>query len=192
MDDLADQYSRQPLDARGQSASPFPAGVAGDNQPPIPAGQSGRLQLAEWLAKPDHPLTSRVMANRLWRWHFGRGIVPSTDNFGQAGRDAHESTAARLAGLALRPRRLVRERHASDDMLSSTYQMSSNYDEHSAEVDPENSLLWRSAGSVSKRKKFATRSPKSPGEIDLKEAARCWSIRDRQYVANTSKKGGTD
>src|SRR5262249_20247696 len=59
--------------------------IAGENQAAIPAGQSGRLQLAEWLTKPDHPLTSRVMANRIWRWHFGRGIVPSTDNFGRLG-----------------------------------------------------------------------------------------------------------
>ena len=59
--------------------------IAGENQTPIPADQSGRLQLAEWLTRPDHPLTSRVMANRIWRWHFGRGIVPSVDNFGRLG-----------------------------------------------------------------------------------------------------------
>ena len=85
----------------------FPRVIAGENQTPVPADQSGRLQLAEWLTRPDHPLTSRVMANRIWRWHFGRGIVPSVDNFGTAGRGADESAAARLAGAALRGAGLV-------------------------------------------------------------------------------------
>jgi hypothetical protein len=51
---------------------------------PPPAG-SGRKELAEWLTDRRHPLTARVFVNRLWRWHFGRGIVPTTDNFGFQG-----------------------------------------------------------------------------------------------------------
>ena len=49
-----------------------------------PAG-SGRKELAAWLTDSRHPLTARVFVNRLWRWHFGRGIVPTTDNFGFQG-----------------------------------------------------------------------------------------------------------
>ncbi|MBM3795754.1 MAG: DUF1553 domain-containing protein, partial [Acidobacteria bacterium] len=63
----------------------FLSAVAMDGVAPVAAAQSGRLQFAEWLTHRDHPLTSRVMVNRLWRWHFGRGIVPSTDNFGRLG-----------------------------------------------------------------------------------------------------------
>ncbi|MBC7854663.1 MAG: DUF1553 domain-containing protein [Pirellulaceae bacterium] len=51
----------------------------------IPAGQSGRLQLAQWLTQPDHPLTARVMANRIWQGHFGKGIVGTPSNFGLRG-----------------------------------------------------------------------------------------------------------
>ncbi|MFM8893701.1 MAG: DUF1549 and DUF1553 domain-containing protein, partial [Planctomycetia bacterium] len=51
----------------------------------MPAQGSGRRELADWLVDPRHPLTARVLANRLWRWHFGRGIVRSTDNFGTTG-----------------------------------------------------------------------------------------------------------
>src|SRR5690606_6803200 len=51
----------------------------------IATGESGRLELAQWLTDPRHPLTTRVIVNRVWRWHFGRGIVPSTDNFGMQG-----------------------------------------------------------------------------------------------------------
>jgi mono/diheme cytochrome c family protein len=59
--------------------------VAGENQTPITDGRSGRLELAQWLTRPDHPLTSRVMVNRLWQWHFGDGLVRSSDNFGLLG-----------------------------------------------------------------------------------------------------------
>ena len=54
-------------------------------KPILPAKQSGRLEFARWLASGEHPLTARVFVNRLWRWHFGTGIVASTDNFGTLG-----------------------------------------------------------------------------------------------------------
>src|SRR5208282_3839975 len=47
---------------------------------------SGRLELADWIASKDNPLTARVMANRIWLHLFGRGLVPTTDNFGAAGQ----------------------------------------------------------------------------------------------------------
>jgi len=59
--------------------------VAGEKQAPIGGDRSGRLDLAEWLARPDHPLTARVMVNRIWEHHFGEGIVRSPDNFGKLG-----------------------------------------------------------------------------------------------------------
>jgi hypothetical protein len=49
------------------------------------AEQSGRLELAEWLTQPNHPLTPRVIVNRVWLWHFGQGLVRSPDNFGLRG-----------------------------------------------------------------------------------------------------------
>lgn len=54
-------------------------------KPILPAQQSGRLQLARWIASPEHPLTARVIVNRVWRWHFGTGLVASTDNYGTLG-----------------------------------------------------------------------------------------------------------
>ena len=51
----------------------------------IGPGESGRLQLARWITDPRHPLTSRVIANRIWQWHFGVGLVQTPDNFGELG-----------------------------------------------------------------------------------------------------------
>src|SRR5262249_57212223 len=48
----------------------FPQIIAGSNQPPIASKRSGRRELADWLTRPEHPLTSRVMVNRIWKWHF--------------------------------------------------------------------------------------------------------------------------
>jgi hypothetical protein len=58
------------------SVAPFPA---------IPEGQSGRLQLANWIADPQNPLTARVIVNRVWYWLFGQGLVRTVDNFGATG-----------------------------------------------------------------------------------------------------------
>ena len=61
---------------------------------------SGRLPLAEAIA--GHPITARVIVNRVWRWHMGTGIVDTPSNFGLDGRAAHEPRAAGIPGLALR------------------------------------------------------------------------------------------
>ena len=53
--------------------------------PEIPEDHSGRLELAEWITDPKHPLTSRVMVNRIWKYLLGEGIVRTVDNFGKTG-----------------------------------------------------------------------------------------------------------
>jgi hypothetical protein len=62
----------------------FPRILAGDNQPPITQG-SGRLELAQWITRPDNPLIARVIVNRIWLHHFGQGLVRTPGNFGMAG-----------------------------------------------------------------------------------------------------------
>ena len=121
----------------------FLTAVGTSGATPIKDGQSGRLQFAEWLAHRDHPLTSRVMVNRLWRWHFGRGIVPSTDNFGRLGeKPTNQALLDWLAVEFVNRGWSMKQMHRTM-MLTSTYQMSSTYNPASAETDPENTLLWR-------------------------------------------------
>ncbi len=110
---------------------------------PIDGRQSGRLQLAEWLTQPEHPLTSRVMVNRIWRWHFGAGLVRTPDNFGRLGeRPVNQPLLDWLAVRFVRSGWSIKAMHRLI-MLSSTYQMSTAYDERAARMDPENRLHWR-------------------------------------------------
>jgi hypothetical protein len=121
----------------------FPTFLAGDAQPPLPAGQSGRLELARWLTRPDHPLTARVIVNRIWRWHFGQGLVRSVDNFGLLGeRPSHPELVDWLARRFVADGWSVKAMHRLL-MLSAAYRMSAERDPQAAEIDPDNRLLLR-------------------------------------------------
>jgi len=109
----------------------------------IPDGASGRLQLAEWIASPDNPLPARVYANRMWHHLFGRGIVASTDNFGEMGnRPTHPELLDYLANYLIEnnwsTKSLIRK-----IVLSNTYQMSTDISDIAAKLDPENNLFSR-------------------------------------------------
>ena len=111
--------------------------------PKFDPARSGRLELARWIVEPDHPLTARVMVNRIWRWHFGRGLVASTDNFGANG--SPPSHPELLDWLA---RRFVSEGwsiKAVHRMIlnSSTYRMAADYDADAFGKDPEGRFYWR-------------------------------------------------
>ncbi len=102
--------------------------------------QSGRLQLAQWLTAPDHPLTARVMVNRVWMHLFGRGIVATPKDFGVYGeRPTHPELLDHLASQFMSDgwsiKRLIRS-----IVLSRTYQLSSGATSELAKSDPEN--LW--------------------------------------------------
>lgn len=114
--------------------------IAGEKQPPIASG-SGRLEIAGWMASPRNPLTARVMVNRIWKHHFGQGIVRSTDNFGKMGEaPTHPELLDYLASRFVKSGWSVKEMHRLM-LLSSTYQMSSEASQQAKERDPVNKLL---------------------------------------------------
>jgi len=120
----------------------FPRVLAGNEQTPIREG-SGRLELAEWLVSPNHPLTARVMVNRIWQHHFGHGLVRTSTNFGASGeRPSHPRLLDYLAGRFVASGWSIKAMHRLI-MLSSTYQQSSDTAEATRAADPENRLLGR-------------------------------------------------
>jgi len=111
--------------------------------PPIPANQSGRVQLADWLADPRNPLTARVTVNRIWQKLFGEGLVRSVDYFGVRGElPTHPELLDHLATRFVRggwsQKQLIRSL-----VLSRAYRMSSAHNAVAMAKDPDNRLLWR-------------------------------------------------
>jgi len=102
---------------------------------------SGRLELAHWITDPKHPLTARVIVNRLWQHHFGEALVRSPDNLGTLGeRPTHPELLDWLALRFVRDGWSIKKLHRLI-LLSSTYQQSSNADLTTA--DPDNKLVWK-------------------------------------------------
>ena len=142
-----------PIHVRGNphvTAAVVPRGLPrlgtapGGSRPVIPAKESGRRQLADWIAAADNTLTARVMANRVWLWLLGAGIVRTPDNFGTTGEPpTHPALLDHLAGRFIANgwsvRSLVRE-----IVLSRTYRQSSRPSPEARRLDPEN-RLWSHA-----------------------------------------------
>ncbi|MCE9534745.1 MAG: DUF1549 and DUF1553 domain-containing protein [Planctomycetes bacterium] len=102
-----------------------------------------RLELAEAIASPKNPLTARVIVNRVWHYHFGRGIVGTPSNFGFLGdRPTHPELLDTLAVRFMENGWSLHWLHR-EIMLSRAYQLSSASVSQNAEKDPENQYLWR-------------------------------------------------
>ena len=141
---------------RGNAATPtievqpaFPQ-VISPEKPQLPArapdskttGRRGVL--ADWIANPNNPLTARVMVNRLWQHHFGRGIVPTPNDFGRTGmKPTHPELLDWLASEFIRNGWSIKHMHRTI-MLSATYRQSAQADNPPGlAADQGNSLLWR-------------------------------------------------
>jgi mono/diheme cytochrome c family protein/cytochrome c553 len=115
-----------------------------DEPPPFTRG-SGRLELAEAIATRDNPLTARVIVNRVWQRHFGKGLVRTASNFGALGeRPTHPELLDHLATRFVASGWSLKWLHR-EILLSSTYQLSSRPDARNQEADPENRLLGRAS-----------------------------------------------
>jgi hypothetical protein len=120
--------------------------VALSNVPEIPTNSSGRLQLAQWITDPENPLPARVAVNRVWQHLFGDGIVATPDNFGHLGsRPVNQELLDYLAAKFVTEQNWSVKQLVRSLVLSHTYQLSSDINEVAENVDPANTLLWRSS-----------------------------------------------
>ena len=109
----------------------------------IPPGTSGRLQLGQWLTRADNPLVPRVIVNRVWQQHFGRGLVATPSNFGLRGAaPTHPELLDWLAARFVTDGWSLKRLHRLI-LSSQTYQMASGYDAECAAHDAENGTYWR-------------------------------------------------
>jgi hypothetical protein len=134
-------YKGGNVERLGESAPPGYLRVLSDAAKPT--DKFTRLELADHLASPKNPLTARVIVNRVWHYHFGRGIVGTPSNFGQLGdRPTHPELLDTLAVRFMENGWSLRWLHR-EIMLSRAYQLSSANAPANAEKDPENQYLWR-------------------------------------------------
>ncbi len=123
----------------------FLTAIEGAQAPTIPQGASGRRELADWIIRADHPLTARVMANRVWYHHFGRGLVKTLDDFGVLGsKPSHPQLLDWLARRFVESGWSVKSLHR-EICLSRTYRLSSVADDALVERDPDNLWLARAS-----------------------------------------------
>lgn len=145
---------RRPVDSpvfnRGEITQPgetVPRGfvqVLFSKPPPVVKAGSGRLELAEWLASRENPQTARVMVNRMWRWLFGRGIVPTVDNFGAMGeRPTHPELLDWMAVRFMDEHGWSVKKMLREIVLSRTYQLATQHAPVNFAADPDNTLYWR-------------------------------------------------
>ena len=121
----------------------LPPVMQGPRAPTFSSTQSGRRELAQWLTDAQNPLTARVLVNRFWRWHFGEGLVRTTENFGILGEEpTHPELLDWLARRFMADGWSLKAFHRL--LLNSrTYRQSSVVAAETVERDPENRLLGR-------------------------------------------------
>lgn len=145
---------------------------------------SGRLELARWLANATHPLTARVIVNRVWRWHFGRGLVESTENFGVLGdRPSHPELLDYLARWFIESGWSIKELNRLI-LTSATYRMSSVHPEAQSAlaIDPENRLRWHYKLERMDAEPLRDSILQVAGRLDCQLGGKSVPLRNRQFV----------
>ena len=159
--------------------------------PTLPANQSGRKELAEWLASAENPLTARVWVNRVWSHLFGEGIVRSVDNFGRQGeKPSHPELLDTLAVNFMRTgwstKKLVRE-----IVLSRAYRTSTVASAELVKADPENRLFGHANRRRVEAEVIRDAILQTSGAIDLTPGGAVVSHLGERAIDNESK-GGID
>ncbi len=168
-----------------------PLVLADSRAPAFGKETSGRLELARWLADPAHPLTARVMVNRIWRWHFGRGLVLTPDNFGTLGdKPVHRELLDWLARRFVEGGWSVKAMHRTI-LLSSTYRMSDRDDPDAARVDPEGQYYWRWKGRRLEAEEIRDALLAVSGTLDPTMGGSLLHVKNREFFFDHTSKDKT-
>lgn len=166
---------------------------ASSGDPSWKPDRSGRLELAEWLVRPDHPLTARVIVNRIWRWHFGTGLVATTDNFGVKGEaPSHPELLDWLARRFIESGWDVKAMHRLL-LTSSAYQMATVHPQpgEAPLLDPENRLHWKFQRQRLEAEQIRDAVLFVAGRLDDTLGGKTLPLRNRQMVFNHTSKDHT-
>ena len=158
---------------------------------PLAGKASGRLALSKWIADEKNPLTARVMVNRVWRWHFGRGLVSTTDNFGfQGERPSHPELLDWLAtwfmdnGWSLKKLNTL-------ILTSTTYQMSTTASPATFKADPNNVLISRAPLRRLEAEPLRDSLLELAGLLDKKLGGYVWTFENFKLVFNHTSEDAT-
>ena len=162
--------------------------LGGDKIVVADENRSGRLELAQWLARPDHPLTSRVEVNRIWQGHFGTGIVQTPDNWGFLGlRPANPELLDWLAATFVEQGWSIKKMHRLI-LTSNTYKMATIADPKTEEIasksDPDNTLLWKMPHRRLEAEPFRDALLFVAGRLDLSVGGSLLMTKNHDYVTN--------
>ncbi|MEX0741328.1 MAG: DUF1553 domain-containing protein, partial [Phycisphaeraceae bacterium] len=137
------KYRGDPMSPREVVPPAGPAVFDAFELPTETPDQARRMALAEWITNREHPLTARVMVNRIWQHHFGTGLVSTPSDFGGLGAEpSHPELLDWLAGEFVRSGWSIKHMHRLI-LTSRTFQQSSRPDSASLAVDGDSRLLWR-------------------------------------------------
>jgi hypothetical protein len=194
-----DRVADEPIHLRGDPLKVgaivprhVPPAIRGPASPEFTTSQSGRRELAEWLVDPAHPLTARVLVNRVWRWHFGAGLVRSTDNFGLLGeKPTHPELLDWLATRFVADGWSLKALHRQI-LSSSTYQQSSSVSTGALARDAENRLWSRFA--VRRLEAEAVRDSllAVSGQLDRSLGGSLLTVKNRGYFFDHTSKDLTN
>ncbi len=169
-----------------------PAVLRGPASPEFTPQSSGRRELARWLVDPQHPLTARVLVNRVWRWHFGRGLVSSTDNFGLLGdRPTHPELLDWLAHHLIQESWSLKALHRTM-LLSSTYRQSSTPSPQTLDQDPANRLWGRFNVRRLDAEEIRDALLAVSGQLDPQPGGPVLKVKNRDYLFDHTSKDLTE
>jgi mono/diheme cytochrome c family protein len=194
-----DQVADSPIHIRGNPlkcgeivSRHTPPVMQGPAAPQFSAAESGRRELAQWLVDPNHPLTSRVIVNRVWRWHFGAGLVRSTDNFGLLGEaPSHPELLDWLAQRFVADGWSFKKLHRLI-LLSNTYRQSSVPQGDAAMRDPENRLFSRAEVRRLEAEEVRDALLAVSGQLDATLGGSLLHVKNRGYFFDHTSKDVTD